>query len=580
VFRKLFLAYLAVLVLALGVFGALSARSIRRRVLEESTIRVDGLAEMLKPLVRSGGAPQATLVALGGRLEVRLTVIGGDGTVLADSHGDAARMDDEGGRPEVQYARTNGQGTRVRYSETDRSDVMYHASLVDLDLPKGRVVRAALPLTRMESELRSLYGAIAIAFLGIGAAGAGLTYLAARWIRRPLREIQAVAQAIAEGGFAKKVPLHARDEFGSVAIAMNRMAEELSARMERLAGETSKLDAVLAGMQEGVIAVGGAGEILHANASARSLFGLRDGPLDLKIGEAVRVPALGEGVRKALRDGVPWRSAVELGPRAVALSFSPLAGGRGGVLVSRDVTEEKRYDDLRREFVANVSHELRTPLTLVKGYVETLAAGAWRDGREAPGFLRTIEANIDRLCRIVEDLLELSKLESGGLIAQRRPVDLGALLAKVCETFRPLAERKGQALALGELRLDRAVEADPDLLERAISNLVDNAIKYTPERGRIRVDGESGPEGIRISVEDNGIGIPEPDLPRVFERFYRVDKSRSRDLGGTGLGLAIVKHVAQLHGGSVTVRSRLGRGSTFTVQLPGATPDLSAFSGP
>jgi two-component system phosphate regulon sensor histidine kinase PhoR len=264
--------------------------------------------------------------------------------------------------------------------------------------------------------------------------------------------------------------------------------------------------------------------------------------------------------------------SVEVEGRTLSLSFSPLRGSTGCVLVVRDVTEERRYDRLRKEFVANVSHELRTPLSVIRGYVETLRDGALRDEQNAPRFLESIEKNVERLSSLVGDLLELSRLESGTQLLHPRALEGRDVVHKVVDDFRLLAEKRKQTLT-AEAREPSSFQADPDLLERALRNLVDNAIKYTGDGGSIRVFVEVDEDDVVFTVQDTGIGIPEADLPRVFERFYRVDKSRSRELGGTGLGLAIVKHVAQLHGGAVSVQSRVGQGSTFRLRLP-RTPSL------
>jgi len=345
------------------------------------------------------------------------------------------------------------------------------------------------------------------------------------------------------------------------------MADELSARLERLRAERSKLEAMISSMEEGVIPMDSDGRIEGANAAARTLFELRDTPLGLRLWEVVRLPGLEEATQRALKERVPVRDAFEVGPRVLSVRLSPVGDGQGVVLVAHDITEDRRYDTLRREFVANVSHELRTPLSVVQGYTETLLEGAWKDDKSAPEFLVIIDKNVRRLSAIVSDLLDLSKLESGGHVLDPRPVDVKALVERVTEAFRPVAERKRQQLIQEVEPRAGFVQADAPLLERALSNLVDNALKYTPEGGRVRVTAGSDSSQVFLTVEDNGMGIPDSDLPRVFERFYRVDKSRSRDLGGTGLGLSIVKHIIQLHGGTISVRSAVGTGSTFTIRL-------------
>jgi two-component system phosphate regulon sensor histidine kinase PhoR len=569
VFRRLFAAILALLVLTLGLFAVLVARSLRERVLSEVELRLRDEAELLRAL--AAGSPPAALGpalrGLRGAVETRFTVVDADGAVVADSHADPATMEPHGGRPEVLGARSAGSGTHVRRSGTVGVDLMYHARLLDPGRPAGVVVRVALPLTSVEAELGRLTVQIGVVFGMVGAAGAVVSFLLAGWISRPLRRLRETAEAIAGGELDRKVPWGLPHEAGSLARAMSRMAEELKGRLESIRGETAKIEALVSSMEEGVVALDREGRVVRLNDAARRVLGMTADPVGLRLWEVVRAQGVEDRVRESLASGVPGRARLEIGPRVVALSVGPVAGGHGAVLVARDATEEHRYDQLRKEFVANVSHELRTPLTLVQGFVETLREGAWTDAARAPEFLETIDRNVQRLRALVEDLLRLSKLESAGEIVRLQEVDAGALLGRVRETFGPLAGKK---------RLDFGVEAppglvlraDPELLERAVGNLVENALKYTPEGGRIRARAGRDGDAVAFAVEDSGIGIPEADQPRVFERFYRVDKSRSRDLGGTGLGLAIVKHIAQLHGGSVSVRSAPGRGSTFTLHLP------------
>jgi two-component system phosphate regulon sensor histidine kinase PhoR len=329
---------------------------------------------------------------------------------------------------------------------------------------------------------------------------------------------------------------------------------------------------MISSMEEGVIPLDPEGRIEGANAAARTLFELRDAPQGLRLWEVIRLPGLEEAAQKALRERVPVRDSFDVGPRVLSVRLSPVTDGQGVVLVAHDITEDRRYDTLRREFVANVSHELRTPLSVVQGYTETLLEGAWRDEKSAQEFLVIIDKNVRRLSAIVSDLLDLSKLESGGHVLEPRPVDVKALVERVTEAFRPVAERKRQQLTQDVESRAGAVQADAPLLERALSNLVENALKYTPEGGRVRVTAGADSGQVFLTVEDNGMGIPDADLPRVFERFYRVDKSRSRDLGGTGLGLSIVKHIIQLHGGTISVKSTVGAGSTFSVRVPQVRP--------
>ncbi|MBI5365651.1 MAG: HAMP domain-containing protein [Planctomycetes bacterium] len=586
-FRRLLAVQLGLLVLALAVVGVLAARATRERILVDVRASLAAQVELLKPAVRGAGEEprlQAEVRALGRATGSRLTVIAGDGRVLADSEAEPAGMDNHNRRPEVLAARRDGRGENPRYSHTVGYEMLYYAVPLDAERPQEAVVRAALPLRRIEEELGGLYRSLGLVFLITAIMAANLSALLAHWLTGPLREVQAAAHAIADGKEVEPPARRGADEAGDVAAALRHMTQELARRMAALRGETAKLEALLGSMEEAVVAVDAAGAIQHANLATRRLFDLRYDPAGMPLWEVLRHPGVEAEVRRVLGGAPSARTQIELGARVVALCICPIRGGAGAVLVGHDATEDRRYDALRREFVANASHELRTPLSLVQGFVETLRDGAWRDPARAPEFLETIEKHVRRLSAIVEDLLDLSRLESAGQVLRPRVLDVDDLLERVRDAFAPVAEKRRQTLTVEPGRDLPPLVADPDLVERALANLVDNAIKYTPEGGRITlragaaaaaagaggVGGAAEGGAVLLAVADTGSGIPEADLGRVFERFYRVDRSRSRESGGTGLGLAIVKHIAQLHRGSVGVVSTSGAGSVFTLRLPAA----------
>jgi two-component system phosphate regulon sensor histidine kinase PhoR len=564
-FRKLYVTFLGVLAGGLALLGILAFYVTRGRLMAEAELRLEAEIELARfeaGAHREPAALQAAFAALARRRSVRLTLVAADGRVLADSHADPGGMENHNGRPEIVSARVEGRGRDLRDSGTLSTGMLYLAAPVGD--PGGPVLRAALSIADIESALaggrRALLSTFAIILLAAGV----LIYVHIRRITLPLQQIRFVADWIAAGDFSRKAP-EAADEVGSVSQAINHMAEELARRLESLRTERSRIETVLSGMEEGVLLLDGAGQVLHANGATRSLFQLSHEPVGLPAWEALRLHGLQDSVQAVLQGGSPVKRDFEVGPRTLSLRISPLSAGRGAVLVAHDITEDRRYDDLRKEFVANVSHELRTPLTMIQGYVETLLEGAWKEEGSALEFLGVIDRNVKRLSAIVRDLLDLSRLESGGRWVQPVKIDLAALVQGVADTYRPLAERRRQAFlsqGTGE------GVADPALLDRALSNLAENAIKYTPEGGTVEIRARREADRLVFEVQDNGSGIPESDLPRIFERFYRVEKSRARDLGGTGLGLAIVKHVAQVHGGNVSVRSEMGKGSTFTLQIP------------
>jgi two-component system phosphate regulon sensor histidine kinase PhoR len=373
-----------------------------------------------------------------------------------------------------------------------------------------------------------------------------------------------------------------RGPVGGLARAFDETAAALQARITRLEQDRQQLRAVLSGMSEGVVAVDARRRLLFANASADKLFGLAPGSVGRLVPELIRSPQVQEAVDATLAGTGPYRGEIAIGrreahlwsqPRVLSVHGTPLPGSpaTGAVLVFHDVTDLRRLERMRQEFVANVSHELKTPLASIKAYTETLLDWALHDEAVNVRFLRGIEEQADRLNQLILDLLCLARLESGQEVYQHGPLALGPVVGACVESQRDRAAAKSQSLDLdlGPVDGETLVVADEEAVRQILDNLIDNALKYTPEGGRVRVSCRAeGDAALAVEVADTGIGIPRDDLPRVFERFYRVDKARSRELGGTGLGLAIVKHLVQSIGGQVTVDSRLGAGSKFTVLLP------------
>ena len=386
--------------------------------------------------------------------------------------------------------------------------------------------------------------------------------------RRRDAGIRRFAVAAAGGDLAARSP-----GADPVSASLNALAAAFQGRLSAVERERDRLATLLESMGEGIVALDAQRRVVLANGAAARLLGFARGRVEGRpLWELFRQDVLMRALEQVQQRG--GAASVELAPpgdRHLTISVVPVpdgAGPSGLALVVQDTTESARYRELRREFVGNVSHELRTPLTLIRGFVETLKEGAIADPVKGPEFVDVIDKHSRQLAHLVEDLLDLSRLESPQGFIRRVRVDIAAVLARVVDLQSAGARRKAQSLSLDLEPGLPAVAGDPAYLERAVANLVDNAVKYTPERGSIRVRARRTATGIEIEVEDDGIGIPEQDLPRIWERFYRVDKSRSRDMGGTGLGLAIVKHVVQSHGGTIDARSQPGRGSLFRVRLP------------
>jgi len=411
----------------------------------------------------------------------------------------------------------------------------------------------------------------------------------ARRLGRPVRALMGVADKIGEGNSGQRVFSEGQDEIGELVSAFNRMSDQLDARIARLEEDRQQLRTILSGMVEGVVALDSDQRILYANERAMQLLGLPplssplssgrgEGGVGRRLWEVVRQRPLLDVVQRALDSSEPQREELGwsgLSMRSLTVHAARLPGlpPRGAVLVLHDTTELRRLERLRQEFVANVSHELKTPLSIIKACVETLLDGAVDDPQHRRPFLEQLDSQSNRLHALILDLLSLARIESGEELFDFQPLPVREIVQSCLERHRPRAESKEQILEMvppaGDEEL--AVWADEEALEQMLDNLLDNAVKYTPQGGRVSVRWRREGEQVCLEVADTGIGIPESDLPRIFERFYRVDKARSRELGGTGLGLSIVKHLAQAMHGSVHAASRAGQGTTFTIRLPQAT---------
>lgn len=424
------------------------------------------------------------------------------------------------------------------------------------------------------AALREMLLATSGALLGVGAL---LSYAAARLIAAPLKRLREGADRIAAGNLNAK--LDEGGDFSGLARAFNEMSEQLRQRVSDTEATTRELASIMENVSDGLLLVDPAGNVALVNRAATRLLDLTAAQLEGKpLWQNVKSAELDDLIKLLPQMTEPASVRFEAGSgpqlRTLEITATPLfeatRGEKRAVLLVRDRTEDKRLEQMRRDFVADVSHELKTPLTSIKAYVETLIDGAVDDPVARAPFLEKIHANADRLTKLVADILDISRLESSPRDDIRERLDLNKLVERVAAQFRDRAQkRKVQLEFTRSAQPAEAVVNDHDLSE-AVENLIDNAIKYTPSEGRVVVSVARDDGQVSIAVSDNGIGIPKESLPRVFERFYRVDQARSRELGGTGLGLSIVKHVALRHGGKVEAESELGKGSTFRITLPAA----------
>lgn len=450
----------------------------------------------------------------------------------------------------------------------------------------GRVVGAVAlsgSLDRIDAMLQRLRAILMTATLVALLIAGLLSFLLAHTITAPVHELTARAVELAGGRFDRLIEVRSEDEVGRLAGMFNHLTVRLRDTLDEISAEKRKAEAILTHMTDGVVALDGEGRTILVNPAAARLLGLEAGEAaGRRLLEAAPGLPLAEPLGRALAgEEVPAADGAPLlfpwGGLVLAAGLTPLrdAAGRvaGAVAVFHDVTGQEKLEAMRREFVANVSHELRTPLTTIKSYVETILDGAVDDPRLAERFLRVVAGETDRMARLVNDLLTLSQLDSGRIRLEPRPLDPADLVRAVAERFGERCRKKGITLEVEAGAGLPRLAGDRDRLEQVLTNLVSNAVDFTPSEGRITISAEPVPGGVVLAVRDTGAGIPPEDLPRIFERFYRVDKARSREFGGTGLGLAIARELVEAHGGRIAIESALGRGTAVRVTLPAPAPE-------
>lgn len=594
---KVTLATLFAVACGLLIAGILAVQSLEQQEIAQLSEVLEARTRLveygMQPLFHSSSQlpPQSQLQPmvreLSSRASARVTVVAADGTVLADSavrETDLSTVENHLSRPEIQQALATGQGQDIRASHTTGERTMYRAIVMSRQQDTPPVfVRVGLPLVILDREIAKLQQNL---ILALGAAfflAVSLSIWLTRSITRPLSDIAVAAQRLAAGSQHVPIRTSSQDEVGLLAATLNHMADQLHAKIAELSEDRAQLLAMLTSMVEGVLVLDYRGHVLQVNPALERMLGItRAEARGRPCADVFRHQQLNELVSAILSTRTNLEDEIVLTPTGRCLHVqASVAGGEReneacAVLVFHDITELRRLEKIRKDFVANVSHELRTPLTSIKGYVEALLDGAKDDPEASAKFLGIILTQSDRLNLIIEDLLELSKIESGRVSFKQDPIDIRNVIERTLSMIKPLADKKGHRLVSVIDDQLPTLAGDEDRLVQVLTNLLDNAVKYTPEQGTITVAAHSTPQQLELSVTDTGIGIPEQDRPRVFERFYRVDKARSRELGGTGLGLAIVKHIVEGHGGQVWVEGNHPSGSRFVVRLPIRHPARSA----
>ncbi len=510
---------------------------------------------------------------LGKTLPARVTLIAADGAVVGDSMVAGAELpalENHATRPEVLQAKATGTGISRRYSHTIGTDMLYVA--VPVAHPRVAFVRLALPLTEVQQQVASVRNITLVALAVALAGAAGLAWLASFLLGRRLHAIAAAARRVASGDLSQRVRDYERDELGMVARVLDDTVRELAGRVTELAQDRARTEAILGGMVEGVMVVNSQGRVQQVNQAARVMLGLDDSAVGGHYLESIRHPATAALVTDALGGGSP--ASLEFSPgrtrgRRVVARAAPISAPAvdGVVLVLHDITDLRKADQVRRDFVANVSHELRTPLTAIRGYVEALADEPPGSG-DRSRFLEVIARQVSRMERLVKDLLRLAALDARQEAVEQAECPLQPLLAGAVADLAPVIAARRQRVDVRVAREVSTIRTDAAKLQDVLRNLIENAVNYSPEGCLIEVEAAPDKGACLITVSDEGPGIPEPDLERVFERFYRVDKARSRESGGTGLGLSIVKHLVALLGGRVWAANRPEGGARLSVSLP------------
>lgn len=580
---QLYPTYLIIIVLSLIGMGSYGFKVLKQLTQERLLVSLQAQAFLIRELVQrqlSGaglGQLDQQLKRIGANTAVRITVILPSGEVVGDSHGDMERLDTHSIRPEVREALAGKIGTATRYSFSLNVEMTYLAMPVQVDGRVVGIVRTAMPVAAVGESLRPFLFQFSVAGIIILGLAALASLCVARRMEKPIEQIQKGAAKFARGDLQYRLAIPRSEELGALAESMNQMAAQLHQRVSTITQQRNELEAVLSAMVEAVLVLDTRERILRVNYSAERLFQIDANKVRLRsVQEAIRNTDLHRFVTGTLASNKLVEGEIVIigdPDKFLQAHGATLRDGEGHILgaliVLNDISRLRTVEKIRRDFVANVSHELKTPITSIKGFLETLKEGALNDPENADRFLDIVIKHTDRLSLIIEDLLSLSRIERDaekGEIA----VEVGSL-KEVFEAVEKTCREKAQPKSI---KLEYAVENDLvaeinlTLLEQAVVNLVDNAIKYSEPESSVKLEAFRTPDEIVIKVQDHGCGIPRDHLDRIFERFYRVDKARSRKIGGTGLGLSIVRHIVLAHRGRIDVESAVGRGSTFSIHLP------------
>jgi len=576
IYWKITIPLIILVLLGMGFLGVYITSSARNTQINHLKLQLVNEAELVANISASSFADPAQQVNLnvvaqtiGAEINTRITFIALDGTVLGDNDQTAASMENHATRPEVQAALAGNIGQDTRYSTTLREYMMYAAVPVLSQGQKIGVARVALPLTTVESSVNSEVLTIITAVVIAAILFILIAALIARMITKPVRQITKAAVGITAGNLGQQIEIRTNDEIGRLAHAFNEMSQNLKTTIAAIVDERGNLATVLTNLTDGVVMTDAEEKLLLTNPAAERLFNFKKENVNgHPLIEAVHDYEIDEIVKKCLSTTHEQTAQLETNGRFIRVIAVPITTGRSysTLILFQDLTELRNLQTMRRELIGNISHDLRTPIAGIKAMVETLQDTAIDDKQVAWDFLTRINGEVDRLTQMVTELTELSHIETGKAELRRVPTNLNYLIEEVVGQMRPQAESKPVTITTDFNSNLPVIKVDKDRIRQTLTNLVHNAIKFNNPGGKVTITTTFDNESAIVSMSDTGIGISKEDLPHIFERFYKADKARSQ--GGSGLGLAIAKHTIQAHGGSISVKSEEGKGTTITFDLP------------
>ena len=584
--RRLFLGYVVIILSLTIIISILVSRQINENTLDDlhHTLytRALFLAELSKPALQDpqnkGAANQQTIIELGKNTESRFTIINSHGKVLADSQQSPQKMDNHATRLEIIEAREQGVAITSRYSQTLAKKMIYLALRITENKEIIGFVRVSMPLTTIDKKIAQLNQTVLLSALTCACLALLLSFYFAKRFSAPLVNITAVADAISKGDYSKRINIQHKDEIGLLAKAFNRMAQHSQQRLNEMEMERNRLAMIFTGMVEGVIYVNKQQEIIHINQAAANMLNLSTiTSIKLVLAKQIAIPEITDAVQTAISQHTVVKTQVQRNLNKeqnevidiyVAALNNEQKDSVGAVIVLNDISELAYLERVRRDFVANASHELKTPITAIRGFTEMILDDSTMPEDIRNRFIKKIEAQSIRLASLVTDLMSISRLEANQTGVIFEAIDLTASVKQTIANAGYNADEKNISISSQLPKGKTIISGDQQEINQLLDNLINNAIKYTPAKGNINISLDKLQGQARISVKDTGIGISLAHQQRIFERFYRIDKARSRDLGGTGLGLSIVKNIVEKHQGTITVTSKINHGSTFSVFLP------------